>query len=603
MQAYPTWAPWSPSPIELDPARRRDLASCVIDVDVALRRHVLSSTQRTTLSELRSTLQQVLADAAHLDRDGVSVVFIAPKGAGKSSLLNGILNLWTALIGQPEPGESLGEHLQRLSALPLGAGGTTPCEVQFRHAGSWSIQVEREDDATVLARVRRLAESTWQRTMSGTPAEAPGLAGAPATATVEQDVDRCLTGVCGHTPESLAALAKTLASHPLGLAQLHDALIRQINHASKTSLHIQPSKDELPVDWLRRTLLALTWGRHPGQPFPVRIVVHGPALPRMQGSTQALRLVDTLGLTAGAVGAETPARAVASLEARARDPWAVVLFVAAYMNPPEPVTDSLKYLFSCANPRMEADRTIVPVLYKGEAITLDPNTREPKQAQRGQDAYAKQEVSIAGINQLLRQANRPPTWTRDQSPVVDLLGMLGPAHGTHTLTSALDSRLQRLRDGWHARAEQAVRETRHFLETYDTIVRVGISRTDFAWLGNGQAPITARARFRERLKAMVIVVSEWLLHMSGQRDSITTPEVRDGGGKYWTCVLHVKACSARLELKFSMDATGIVGTFSTLPAGTRNRKELRFMLPVDSKGEVYLSKLEFVHRWSSAAYI
>jgi hypothetical protein len=600
MQATATGTLWFPEPIVLDPECRRNLASCMVDVEGALRREVLDSTQRTTLSQLRASLKRALEDADRLDRDGVSVVFIAPKGAGKSSLLSGILNLWSPPIGHPEPGEYPGDHLQRCSALPLGAGGTTPCEVQFRHAGGWSIQVEREDDATVLARVGRLAASTWQRTRPGMPADAPGLAGAPVTATIEQDVDRCLTGLCGHDPKTLADRAKALASEPLGLALLRDELIQRLNYASKTSLHIQPLKDELPVEWLRKTLLCLTWGRYPGQPFPVRIVVHGPALPRMQGSTQVLRLVDTLGLTAGAVGAQPPARAVASLDALARDPWALVLFVAAYMNPPEPVTDTLKHAFSGASPWMEADRAIVPVLYKGEAITLDPNSRESKEERRGRDAFDKQNVSVANINALLRQAKKGWNWTPCQSPVVDLLGMLGEHHGTLTLTKALDRGLQRLRFGWDARAKRAIWETRTFIRDYDTILKIGISRTDLKWLENGQIPKDARDRFREPLRVMIRAVGEWLAPPSELESLRSAMRVGHGGGVHTTRVVNITAHTDRFRLRFAVSDGRIECSVSdTLNTG--EAKTITLELRTDS-AYLCLSKLEFVHHWNKARY-
>ena len=516
---------WSPKPIRIDP-ELRDAAKETADglrraaEDPALRR---TPTFVAALRANSEVLQAAVAAADELDATGVRVVMVGPKGAGKSSVLNGLLRTWTGPVGQTEPGESPSEYLQRLAVLPLGPGGTTPCEVHFEHADDWSVSVEAGAESSVLQRVDGLAGWAYRKAQGiadgrgGDEVEnASANADAEATqplapdahpqskllleATPEQDVRRCLTGVCGCTPQELLDLAcsAVAASHPV--EQLRDLLVERMNYGRRAAFEASPAEGARPLVWLKTLLDKLTWGRWPNQPFPSRILVRGPAFPRMQDGAQRLSMVDSLGLTAVGNGAhEPPLTGRRDLDVLLRSPWAVGVFVAGFMNPPDPVSEALRAALSESYALTPTYRAVVPLLYKAESILLDDLSDDSRGAQKAKDASNKQEIAAAGINQLLRQNRQPEEWSTRYSPVIDLTGGLGPKASVAGLEAAIEARLIAMGQAWDSQVARHLAEANRMKERAEN-AREWIEKV---FLSFEQHMQPSHAAFRRRLDELV----------------------------------------------------------------------------------------------------
>ena len=276
--------------------------------------------QRDLRHELQSMrvklLKSVVESAWMLEIRGPSVVFVAPKGAGKSSVLNGRLGLWVG--GEPPAGARADAIVER-SVLPLGAGCTTCCEVQFSHGPNWSVEVEGEQEAMVHKRIDGLAGSVYRsaqkrakgdnaadRNGGQTVSNTRGCVHSANTAHEkillepgpEQDVRRCLLGVCGLKEKTLGELADKHLREDLGADGLRDELVRRASCSTRVDLKLQPRNGAVPLAWLKNTLEKLTWGTWASQPFPRRIVVHMPGLPRLGDDGAPVRFIDTQGLPA-----------------------------------------------------------------------------------------------------------------------------------------------------------------------------------------------------------------------------------------------------------------------------------------------------------------
>jgi hypothetical protein len=486
---------WSPSPITLDAGKRNASKELAAELRRAAEDPALEKvpTFVSTLRAKSELLGAYITAADDLEANGARVVFVAPKGAGKSSVLNGLLRTWTGAVGQLELGEVPSDHLQRLAVLPLGSGGTTPCEVHFEHADDWRVSVEAEAEFSVLQRVNALAGWAYRR------AQAPQTAGesidegenaiANADAestqplppgptlqsklllepTPELDVRRCLTGVCGCTPQELLGLARGAIAASHAVEQLRDLLVQRMNYGQRAAFEASPSDGRPPLEWLKDLLDKLTWGRWPNQPFPSRILVRGPAFPRIQGGTQRLCMVDSLGLPAvGRAANEPPLAGRRDLDVLLRSPWAVGVYVAEFMNPPDPVSEALRGALGGSFALMPTHRAIVPLLYKGESILIDALSDEPRSAQKAREAANKQEVASSGINQILRQNGRPEEWSARYSPVIDLMGGLGPGASIFGLEDAIAARLTAMGQAWDSDVAQQLAEANRLKESART---------------------------------------------------------------------------------------------------------------------------------------
>jgi hypothetical protein len=254
------------------------------------------------------------------------------------------------------------------------------------------------------------------------------------------------------------------------------------------------------MKWLKKLLDDLTFGRWPNQPFPSRIVVCGPGIPQIQEDAQPLRLVDSLGLPAVLKAGETPLRGRKDLDRLLRDSWAIAVFVSGFTNPPEPMTEALRLAFSGQIPLVPAHRALLPVLYKGEPVPVNPESEETKAQPRAREALHKQDNATAAVNQLLAQNKKPESWTREQSPVVDLLGDLGSEHGIATLDAALDARLLAMGAAWETHIRKEIDAADYLMEQLKDAPELIRSVSDAF---NGRMS-PSRAAFREMMDKLRI---------------------------------------------------------------------------------------------------
>ena len=516
---------WKPTEISLDADLSQKATDVASQLDDAVKDERLAEapTFVAGLEGSRLKLLDFAKSATSLRSTGASVVFVAPKGAGKSSVLNGLLGLWVG--GEPPKGANA-DTIVECSVLPLGAGGTTPCEVHFRHGPDWSVEVEGEPEATVLKKLDGLAGSAYrsalkrakgenargengdddfEETPRNTPAHSattphekillePGL---------EQDISRCLRGVCGLTETALRELADKHLREDLGADGLRDELVRRASYSTRVDLKLQPeTTGDEPLVWLKKVLEKLTWGTWPSQPFPRRIVVHVPGLPCLGDDGSPVRFIDSLGLPAVSKGGEadaSPLNGRADLRPLLGDPWAAAVFVAGYTNPPDAVATAIVSAFSGDAPLVPPHRAVASLLYKGEPILIDRTTDEPPAVQKANDARNKRDdVAVPNVNNLLGRAKKPQEWSGAQSPVVDLTRSLGSDHVIEGLQRAIDDRFLAMANRWHE-------DTRAELTTANALLKLAneapeIIENAFRTFKDALRP--ALTRFAKRIKPL-----------------------------------------------------------------------------------------------------
>ena len=471
----------------------------------------------------RLKLLDFAKSATNLQSSGACVVVVGPKGAGKSSILNGLLGLWVG--GEPPKGANA-DTIVECSVLPLGAGGTTPCEVHFRHGPGWSVEVEGEPEATVLKKLDGLAGAAYRRALKRAKGEnAKGENGeddfeeTPRNTPVhsattlhekillepglEQDISRCLRGVCGLTETALRELADKHLREDLGADGLRDELVRRASYSTRVDLKLQPeTTGDEPLVWLKKVLEKLTWGTWQSQPFPRRIVVHVPGLPCLGDDGSPIRFIDSLGLPAVSKGGEadaSPLNGRADLRPLLGDPWAAAVFVAGYTNPPDPVATAIVSAFSGDAPLVPPHRAVASLLYKGEPILIDRTTDEPPAVQKANDARNKRDdVAVPNVNNLLGRAKKPQEWSGAQSPVVDLTRSLGSDHVIEGLQRAIDDRFLAMANRWHE-------DTRAELTTANALLKLAneapeIIENAFRTFKDALRP--ALTRFAKRIKPL-----------------------------------------------------------------------------------------------------
>jgi hypothetical protein len=484
----PRMHPWTPPAIILDHAKRAaarqttNALEQVLSSDPTLGER--SPSLINAIQRSRGLLRSALDWADKLDHDGIQIAFIAPKGAGKSSILNGLLHTWTGTLDRPNLGEGPSEHLQRLSVLPLGAGGTTPCEVRFEYGEAWKVTVRGESGQQFAARVEALAGSALRAAHPNALAQNLSLP-IPMLALPEPepDVRRCLIGVCGlraggvsgeTTLKELAQamlapwklqfsqqLRTTAAVSALRLIaeRFRDQLLARAAYASRQSFVACPHSGAQPIYWLKDLLQGLTWGNWPAQPLPTCIEVEGPTFPRLRGVAQRLRLIDTVGLQAVSPdGDETPLQGRTDLDPVLRSLWTVAVYVAGFTNPPDPVTAVLRAALTGEPQLTPHHRAVVPLVYKGEAILLDPLSSETRQNQRAHEAQNKRSACTDAINALLRHAKMREDWSDTFSPVIDLTESLGEVGAMPGLEAAIEARLQSMGLAWEKVVDKLLRE-------------------------------------------------------------------------------------------------------------------------------------------------
>ena len=515
---------WMPTEISLDADLSQKATDVASQLDDAVKDERLAEAP-TFLARLEGSRLKLLdfaKSATNLQSNGASVVFVAPKGAGKSSVLNGLLGLWVG----GEPAGAGADVIAKRSVLPLGGGGTTPCEVHFRHGPDWSVEVGGEPEATVLKKLDGLAGSAYRSALNRakgenangengeddfeeTPRNAPVHSATTAHEKIllepglEQGVSRCLRGVCGLTEPALRELADKHLREDLRADGLRDELVRRASYSTRVDLKLQPeTTGDEPLVWLKKVLEKLTWGTWPSQPFPRRIVVHVPGLPCLGDDGPPVRFIDSLGLPAVSKGGEadaSPLNGRADLRPLLGDPWTAAVFVSGFPNPTEQVTTALESAFGRQAPLVPPHRAVAPLLYKGEPILIDHTVDEHPTVQKANGARAKRDnVAVPNVNRVLRRTGQQHDWSEAQSPVVDLTRSLGPDHVIEGLQQAIDERFQAMANRWHEDVRAELREANALLK----LAKEASEIIENAFRTFKQALRPALSRFAERIKPL-----------------------------------------------------------------------------------------------------
>jgi hypothetical protein len=359
----------APEPLDLDSIKRNLDDSVVIDAEL---RHMLGSAAvrgdsdaESPLIDALSNVERTSADLRRLMADGPSLVLIAAKGTGKSFISNAISNTW---IQFPKPtASSIAEN----AVIPVGDGGTTPCECIYEYSAAWSVEIQPETPLKVQQLVTDVVSNLVTQILRphygsepSPDAEEPdddgdkappdaGLAQALKQPRLGLDLRRTTIGIVfpevfadEDSDEAEARTAKDLttrvqnASFGAVLQEVLDSANLAKRQAAPMTL--TPAPDEAdPLHWLQETLHTLTFGAIDGMPFPSRVTVRGPAFPRLENGLK-VRIVDTLGLApTKAKEGKSELRGRTDLVNYVEDENALLVFAARRENPPDPSTPDI----------------------------------------------------------------------------------------------------------------------------------------------------------------------------------------------------------------------------------------------------------------------
>ena len=430
------------------------------------------------LNLFREEFEHRIRRAELLKEDGVKIAFVAPKGVGKSSILNGILSAWVDNTNQSFEEMSRAEILATSAVLPLGSGHTTPFETTFEFDESWSVTVERQADEWVLPRIEAVVGSIFRTHINNSDLISQRRsehAGSDRRAhfslrskeilalpVVEIDVMRCLIGICGGR-DFVRTTAEDCFCSANGPESLRDALIDRANYANRERLELEPDAGP-PLEWLKNTLRSLTLGRLHRQPFPRSVTVRGPFVPRPADREYRLCLIDTLGLASVDVVSDSPLESRLDLEGLMKAPWTLTVFVSGYTNPPEPVQQALRSVLRTLPDQLLPQKILVPILYRSESILINADSDESSIAQRESDAMLKQVQTAEIMNQMLSETGRNRDWETSHSPVVDLFGTLGPQNTIDRLACELNARVTCMQQGWADETMEFLAVARSFVD-------------------------------------------------------------------------------------------------------------------------------------------
>jgi len=336
-----------------------------------------------------------------LQRPAPRVAFVAHKGVGKSTLINALANLW--LDGTPPPPDATSKLLNQHALLPLGNGGTTPCEIQVE-AGAWEVRVEPEKLAETQANLRQFAEWAWHKAhdQKKQPAESihvgdesdpepdeSALGGRPPR--LQPDLERVIQGMTSLQEQHITSQAPTGVRGKRSTTTRHEAVELAVQFLEKAAFvaeverraHLAERRRQqwLPEGderrWLRETLLNLFEGKFADQPFPKRVTIRVPSTGVRMGYLD-LPLIDTLGLPAVASGrgdgepAPRPTHPLAEredLRYLLKEPWTLVVIGAQFNEPPAPSVELFQQMMEEAIYFGETleDRTVVAIIDPGKA--------------------------------------------------------------------------------------------------------------------------------------------------------------------------------------------------------------------------------------------
>lgn len=352
------------------------------------------------------------------------IAFVAHKGVGKSTLINALAGLWLGDV-PPQP-DATAKQLIQAAILPLGNGGTTPCEIRVE-TGSWDVRVEAEEPAETEARIKQFAEWAWHKAHD---AKKPPVEPSPPKDAQEQDeapvgirpprlqldIERVVRGITGlkeHT--TLVSSAPGVKPFPVrhddaeelatGYAADKTEFIKEIQKRARITE--RQRSQWLPTGdarrWLRETLLNLIEGKFTDQPFPRCVIIRVPSTGVQWGHSD-LPLIDTLGLPAvgAAKGESEPGARSAHPLAEREDlrellkaPWTAIVVGAQFNEPPSPSVELLQQMMeeSIYFGETLADRTAVVIVDPGMAGSGNFDDAETERAQK-EDRCAENLVQL-----------------------------------------------------------------------------------------------------------------------------------------------------------------------------------------------------------------
>lgn len=292
-------------------------------------------------------LSQVESLRHYLAAPDHKVVLIGGKGSGKS----GWLAMVTGLHIGDQPRSN--DDLRKRSVLPLGAGGTSVCELRIRRASEalcpnrngadYGLTIEPKSDEDLLREIDLFAERMWKTVRNPTPqgGAAQGDDGGNADAPLEVEIDRLIRGMTGCTRQrtvqpTAASLQPVLGPDPLrqlidGSSSLDDfksALKKRAHlHArNKTEWWEHGDRDE-SLNNLKILLKAINSGLEPSSPFPAAITLWIPLSDDLDDIQQHLTFTDSRGF-------DQPLEGRADLQAFLRDERAVCILCVPFQAPP-----------------------------------------------------------------------------------------------------------------------------------------------------------------------------------------------------------------------------------------------------------------------------
>ncbi|WP_426731409.1 hypothetical protein [Myxococcus faecalis] len=420
------------------------------------------------------------------------VAFVAHKGVGKSTLINALSGLW--LDGEPPSSDASATQLNKQAVLPLGNGGTTPCEIVLR-PGKWEIKVDPERDEDAGRLVQQFAEWAWHKAHDpSSPAalsagadeiDDPSAEPAPTARPprLQPDLERVLWGLTGLKQEKASSGAGNLASGRLGkTTTVNHAVEEARNFESKDAFvehvlqrarlperrRIQWLPDGEPRTWLRHMLLSLFKGELADQPFPRRVIVQGP-FEALHWNGKAVPLVDTLGLPAVATDKEAvpglrrayPLADRADLRTLLKQPWTLLVLAASFNEPPSPAVELLTQMVEERSYFGEtlAARTVIAIVDAGRAGAGHFEDKETERETKA-DRCAENLVQLGCPGWPASEVRWTVDDARQRVRCVNVLD-----GGTPELHQFLEESLGRLAAGHSRMLEEAAVQAREFFHT------------------------------------------------------------------------------------------------------------------------------------------
>ena len=441
---------------------------------------VLRELEAVGASDVARQFPKIAADTRfHRDQveQGLSVIrskdrriaCVAAKGTGKSSLIAACTKAWTSEDG-PESGSSR-QKINSESILPLGNGGTTPCEVQVCR-GHWKIEVEPADLAEVQASLTQFAQFGFEaaaRDAHPTPArdsaEPESFDDAEDTPAPEPEMQRLLAGLAnlpeGKSPkERLVTLARSFSGTK---AEFVDQLIRQANLPQRVRTEYLPDPgDSKPASTLRKILRDLFSGKFADQPLPRRVNLFAPHVPLI--NQQSIPFIDTLGLPAIAAsraggGRDDNASVCGEREdirQLLKDRATLTVCVTSFPNAPAPGHEIIRELAEEVSLFRETleDRVCIVIMDAGVAgCSEDYDSAEAERA-------AKVEYCINQLVQMSTSSGRVPIDANEWAQRVHCVNILDNIEETRQFFGA---RIAAMAEKQEGRLKEAVAAAKVFM--------------------------------------------------------------------------------------------------------------------------------------------